>query len=199
MVGHWGEWIKVDKNDKGRDLSGRPIDSVIPKLIWDERTNGDFIEKRPWYPGGVLCVHTSNRHLNLVPVVVDSAAAAEWMNFYDHDGKRIPAELSKTKLISWRGHDMAPGHNDDSKFHDDGDIGHTNSEWVIVARDPNDLKNLLTAPSKYAEWFKNGYGSGREDSTYWTQQEPTPNQAFLWTDDHSNLMKVFRWPWSRGR
>ncbi len=194
VKGHWGDWIKVDKKDKWKDLSGQPIDSISPKLIWEDRTNGEFNERRPWYPGGVLCVHTSNRHLELVPVVVDSAAEA---TLYDNANKAIPHELGKSALVAWRGHDSAPGHNDDSKIHEDGDIGHTNSEWVIVARDPKDLSNLLRPPSKYQEWFQKGY-PGRDDSTYWTQREPTPNRAFLWTDDYSSIMKVLRGPWNRG-
>src|SRR5262249_46004519 len=58
-------------------------------------------KKEFWVPGGVLCVHTSNRHLKLVPVVADTANVVEWV---DKDG------TTKTGLVAMRGHDSAPGH-----------------------------------------------------------------------------------------
>jgi hypothetical protein len=149
--------------------------------------------KQMWAPGGVLCVHTSNRHLRLVPVVTDTAAKATWDDLYDRDSDGKPKK--KTGLVANRGHDMAPG----LQFLDKKeDIGHYTSEWVIVARDWNDLKHLTT-PSKYDEWMKLAHDKKprevpeRED--YWTPQEP--RGAFVWTDDHTNLMAVFRWPWAR--
>jgi hypothetical protein len=74
------------------------------------------------------------------------------------------------------------------------DIGHFTSEWVMVARDSKDLKHLV-APPLYEQWISQANAQKRTYSTeaYWQEQSPTGE--FVWTDDHSNLMAVFRWPW----
>jgi hypothetical protein len=147
--------------------------------------------KKMWAPGGVLCVHTSNRHLRLVPVVTDTAAVATWDDLYDLDSQGVPKK--KVGLVANKGHDLAPGLQYLDKKED---IGHYTSEWVIVARDEKDLKHLTT-PSKYNEWLKIAHEKDRkvpDYEPYWTPQAPTG--SYVWTDDHTNLMAVFRWPWS---
>lgn len=69
---------------------------------------------------GILCVHTSNRFVDLPKVV--AAVAAD------------------LKLSCQRGHDSAP----DSK----NEVGHFTSEWVMVARKPEYLEKL-TPPKDY--------------------------------------------------
>src|SRR5207253_9605124 len=95
-------------------------------------------------------------------------------------------------MIAIRGHDIAPGNSRETggerkKF----DIGHFTSEWLIVARDRKDLKHL-NPPALYDQWCRESL-KGRPAEPYWKQQQPIG--SFVWTDDHSNLMAVFRWPW----
>jgi hypothetical protein len=66
-------------------------------------------------PGGVLCVHVSNRHVNLVPVVADVAESL--------------------KLFWERARD--PGGQ--GRFGGPDSQGHFASEWVVVARNPRRL------------------------------------------------------------
>jgi hypothetical protein len=153
-------------------------------------------ENKIWVPGGVLCVHTSNRHLKLVPVVVDTAATAEWDDIMNRDASGKPPR--KTGLVAVRGHDSAPGNEG---LHKEVDIGHFTSEWVMVARDMNDLWHLKPPPN-YTDWIDaaNSLGKKRGQFSreeYWQAQ--TPTHEYKWTDDHSNLMAVFRWPWEGGR
>jgi hypothetical protein len=80
-------------------------------------------------------VHTSNRHLRLVPVVTDTAGVVEWENQYDAD-KSGKSDKKVTGLVAWRAHDNAPGHSGKTATKNQkDDIGHFTSEWVIVARD----------------------------------------------------------------
>jgi hypothetical protein len=178
-----GHWI---------DLKDVPSDQRDPKFDIVDPTNPN----RVWVPGGVLCVHTSNRHLRLVPVVADTAKMVTWEDLYDRDENGTPK--TKTGLVAIRGHDNAPGHQFLKK---PDDIGHFTSEWVIVARDKNDVKHLKTPP-KYGEWIRlvvqeHPQQAGLAQDEYWRTQEPTGK--YVWTDDHTNLMAVFRWPWEHGR
>jgi hypothetical protein len=106
---------------------------------------------------GILCVHTSNRHVNLVKVVADVAKSLN--------------------LHCRRGHDSAEDH----------DNGHFTSEWVMVARKSEYLDDLK-APPGYAD---NEKVRRSGDTTYWST--PPTSGRFVWTDDYSNLLAVFRW------
>jgi hypothetical protein len=68
---------------------------------------------------GILCVHTSNRHVDLVPVVADVAASLGYASMVSHDDA------------------------------DDKARGHYTSEWVMVARKPEYLSSRLKAPEGY--------------------------------------------------
>jgi hypothetical protein len=201
IQGKWGPWINVSIYKEPETSKEWEVDEpghkVDPKFYYEEEKNseGKVIKKRPWYPGGVLCVHTSNRHLRLVPVVADTSAKCEWDDFYaplNADGTR---PKGNSQLVAIRGHDSAPGGRDGLKFK--SEIGHFTSEWVMVARDRKDLMHLK-APEKYREWLAQARREfpgkfGEED--YWQFQEP--RGAFVWTDDHTNLMAVIRWPWDK--
>jgi hypothetical protein len=194
VQGHWGEWVDADPKDSAKQKDGTLF---APKFYYEEEKQGDVVlKKRLWVPGGVLCVHTSNRHLKLVPVVVDTAAKVEWEDIYaprNPDGTyqmKVPGKGGG--LIAVRGHDNAPGNN---ALKINYDIGHFTSEWVMVARDGKDLKHL-NPPRLYSEWIMKANLEKRQfsDEAYWQQQ--TPLEDFVWTDNYSNLMAVFRWPWS---
>jgi hypothetical protein len=208
VEGHWGQWIDVKEGDPSVDKNGNKLD---PRFYYEDETTGDkVIRRRPWYPGGVLCVHTSNRHLRLVPVVTDTMAAVEWDRSWSQDyaegktkevsyaARNADGTLPRVKgLVAVRGHDSSPGSRD--MLHKKSDIGHFTSEWVMVARDPKDLKHLQ-APERYSQWckeYQDQINARRSDleEPYWQPQSPTG--AYVWTDDHTNLMAVFRWPWDK--
>jgi hypothetical protein len=72
---------------------------------------------------GILCVHTSNRHVDLVPVVADVAQSLGY--------------------VAWRGHD-------NTRDREARVRGHYTSEWVMVARKSEYLQ-FLKAPPGYDE------------------------------------------------
>jgi hypothetical protein len=96
--------------------------------------------------GGLLVFHISNRYLDLEPVLADLA--------------------NEAKLIS--------RHWDDWNISaEDSANGKEESHWVVMARHPGDLGDLL----KRAHWLPL---EGR-------------SPAQVWTDDFSNLLGVFKW------
>lgn len=128
-------------------------------------------------PEGVLCVHTSNRHVDLVPVV---AAAAK--------------ELG---LVAVRAHDISP-----FNFQ-----GHFTSEWVMVARDRKYLDALKApqnytelAKAHYNQIYRNIPEQQRgpiveREALYWRYPDVNRDEVLrnAWTDDYSNVLSVFRW------
>jgi hypothetical protein len=126
-------------------------------------------------PDGILCVHTSNRFVDLPRVVADVA--------------------EKCDLVALRGHDSAPGSENNSTR----DKGHFTSEWVMVARKaPKDPANPqvterynlkdLKEPTGYREAMRK---AGRPAESYW-QIPSTHNGKYLWTDDYYNLLNILR-------
>jgi hypothetical protein len=123
---------------------------------------------------GVLCVHTSNRHVDLVKVVADVADSLH--------------------LFCLRGNDRAPG--------DSRRIGHYMSTWVMVARKREYLHHLNGEDQK--EFLENylssleqdarakGFQFNRIQSQYWREPQPTTTGTYVWTDDYSNLIAVLR-------
>ena len=121
---------------------------------------------------GILCVHTSNRHVDLPLVVADVA--------------------DSLGLVCKRGH-FEPAK--------DAVRGATSSEWVMVARKaPKDAKDSkgnkldsfaylshLRPPADYAR-IRNK--DTRADD-YWSTLR-THDERYLWTDDYYNLLYVLR-------
>ncbi len=120
-------------------------------------------------PHGILCVHTSNKFVDLVPVVANAARHAEFDEVAPATGKR-----EKKKGLACRvGHDNSPfwytvhKHNLPGYRHgrEGPNGGHYTSEWVMVARTWEDLKGKgdpkgwkgLQAPDGYIEAQKAGF------------------------------------------
>src|SRR5205085_4949286 len=92
---------------------------------------------------GILCVHTSNRYVDL-PLVV--AAVAQEVGF-----------------AYSRGHDEAP----------EKQLGRFTSEWVMVARKREYLSQTLKDPPKYKEQLAaNRRDPDRQENLYWTIPVP---------------------------
>ena len=76
-------------------------------------------------PDGILCVHTSNRHVDLVPVVAKVVEAI-----------RKDDKAGMPNLACMRAHDSAPFSDHDRGSSDQKYApGQFTSEWVMVARD----------------------------------------------------------------
>jgi hypothetical protein len=121
---------------------------------------------------GVLCVHTSNRHVDLVSPVSDIAA--------------------KLKLAYVVGNDLGQGQTlvnrkGERAFIGTGDRGHFQSEYVMVAR----KMEYLPPPTSPADMAKFENREEGAPPLRWTV--PPPPGSRVWTDDYSNMMSVFRW------
>jgi hypothetical protein len=114
---------------------------------------------------GILCVHTSNRFVNLPKVV---------------------AAVSKDLGLSYlRGRDNYE--RDKGNPNDIENIGHFTSEWVMVARKPEYLTKLEEIMKKLT---KDTLTAAQQEA-YWTTT-PRAESRYLWTDDHYNLITVLR-------
>ena len=123
-------------------------------------------------PGGILCVHISNRHYKLAPIVIDAAVSLKW---------------------AWkRGQDQAP--QDQASVE-----GHFSSEWIILAREEKSLQALRTPPGYYEALRENlekrlgrpvpdeYWERYRESSEFWSQPKSTGEH--LWTDKGPHSFK----------
>ncbi len=136
-------------------------------------------------PDGILCVHTSNRHLDLVKVVAD---VAESITMPSADGTLKP-------LVCRLGHDRLE--EDSSK---------STSEWVMVARHQDilnqprrDLGSFigLDQPENYLDKLRDEYNRKNLQFdaarlAYWQTPEISFSKRYLWTDDYSNLLRVLK-------
>jgi len=139
---------------------------------------------------GVLCVHTSNRYVDLPKVVVDVAHAF---------GEEIGEEF-----IARRGHDISPFKSDEERTE------HYTSEWVMVMRKSEYQAKYFTEPTVRVKSGKSSrlvsYRQALQDrneklrrnnptgvftsSPYW--DDPRATGDFVWTLDHSNLFRVLK-------
>ena len=103
---------------------------------------------------GVLCMHTSNRHMDLVSPLMDICVAL------------------KLKYIV--GHDVGNGKGGRVNL-----LGHTGSEYVMIARD-----------EKYLPKASRGEDLGNGYSQEWVRRQPLDRR--VWTDDFSNIISVLR-------
>lgn len=138
---------------------------------------------------GVLCMHTSNRHMDLTKPIVD-----------------IAADLKLAYVI---GHD--PGSDRRRTKADKASLGHFSSEYVMISRGKDrlnihekkdadgkvilkGLERILLDP-RQKESAGNPVVSmdaakGRGANRQW--YIPTPDNRPLWTDDYSNIISILR-------
>lgn len=98
---------------------------------------------------GILCVHTSNRFVNLPKVV---AAVSDKLGY---------------KYL--RGHDIT--------LDGDHEDGHYNSEWVMVARTTDDLK-VLTGDTDFRKRYNDRIGEKRRGREYWQSVATHPRYVW---------------------
>ena len=92
--------------------------------------------------GGVMALHISNRHLNLEPVLA-----------------RVAEGLGLTALM--RRDRVSPA---------EARLGRTDTDWMVMARDPADLQPLA-------------------GDSKWVPARVDP-RVKLWTDDYSNIVTL---------
>ncbi|HYV34133.1 MAG TPA: hypothetical protein VE988_00430, partial [Gemmataceae bacterium] len=82
-------------------------------------------------PDGVLLVHTSNRHINLVRPVLKICEVAEWKDWNDRDGSGNPKVKTGLAWVICKDDD-----DGDREFNVENPSknGHSGSEYVLVAR-----------------------------------------------------------------
>jgi hypothetical protein len=122
---------------------------------------------------GILCMHTSNRYLNLV---------------------RVCTDLANDMGYAWK-----RGHTQEDR----DDPGHFSSEWVMIARKPEYLAEDAPRPSMLdpnetikPHWDglveKNDLNEADANRRVWSIPQPSPDGAYIWSDDHHNMLSVFR-------
>jgi hypothetical protein len=128
---------------------------------------------------GVLCVHTSNRFVDLPKVVAAIAAKMEY-EYTDENGVK-----KKRNYAHKRGHDNST----------DRKRGHYTSEWVMVAKKAEYiLKQGGDAAflERYrTEWEERPESKKGRFENFWTTVDA--NDRYRWTDDYYNLLSVIRW------
>ncbi len=141
---------------------------------------------------GILCVHTSNKFVNLVPVVKSVADSLEYVQKDVKTGKDV-----STPYPSFRAHDNAIDRESPKTV---DQFGHYTSEWVMVAKKLEYLDKHVTLGGKEAGGKKYHVldppypPSMNRGETYW-MSAPSRNWA-PWTDDYSNVVIAIRWPGS---
>jgi hypothetical protein len=113
-------------------------------------------------PGGILCVHTSNRHVDLVPVVADVADSLKLVCKLGH----WPPENMRQKQRGARPFDENT---------DDHARGYYSSEWVMVARNEADLA-FLDTPQYAGCWSR----ARRINLPPWTDDYSNLLSVFRW-------------------
>jgi hypothetical protein len=122
---------------------------------------------------GVLCVHTSNRFVDLPKVVAAITAKMEWT---DEKGKKV-------KYAFKRGHDN----------NTDRTEGHYTSEWVMVARKAEYI--VKEGDTAFIERYRRIWDSKEENQKrrfeeFWGTV--SIDDRYRWTDDYYNLLSVTR-------
>ncbi len=123
---------------------------------------------------GILCVHTSNRYVNLPLVVAAVANDLGYAFLTGHDNTPASGEEAKKKNLT------IPIK----------ELGRFTAEWVMVAKKPEYLGHLSDPPFYNDELKKIDVTPGDSRYTYWSGT--TSSKKYLWTDDHSNLWNVLR-------
>jgi hypothetical protein len=136
-------------------------------------------------PDGVLCVHTSNRHLDLVKPV---AKIVEVLNkeYQTEAYKNSPLYKQHVKCKVGKDNPLPPeggAGEDRSRF-----LGQFSSEYVMIFHDEKYLKPDVdyTKGMEHPEWsiFVN-----RSNVVWSVPREMSPAP---WTDDYSNLVSILR-------
>jgi hypothetical protein len=173
-------------------------------------------------PNGVLLVHTSNRHVNLVKPVLRICDVAEWKDWLDRNADGTPKVKTGLAWVICK---------DDAKkgfsLAEPAANGHFGSEYVLVARKQEYLPPFEWTDQQIKVFKEHGLKPvvfSKEQMKYFEQEKlpyfessikfysqasiakddeaqrivriydyiPPPTMR-VWTDDYSNILSVFRW------
>jgi hypothetical protein len=169
--------VVKDKDGKVRtDKDGRPVTKRVTKH----------------FSGGVLMVHTSNRHVDLVQPVTDIAKDLKlaWRVGKDRYERRGGPDAADVNMVEA---DNDPSNN-----------GRFGSEYVMLARDIRDLpdnntaarfldaRGMLTMPADELGMRLYSSGNIQDYPVLWWYTPHAPGNR-VWTDNFQNLLGVFRW------
>jgi hypothetical protein len=136
---------------------------AIPVHLITRKAVEIYMEKLT--PDGVLCVHTSNRHLQLIDPVADIAQdlKLDWLVGHDNGGDRDGAPRKDNRVYS---------------------LGHFSSEYIMLARkgvmDKAKLQNAIK-----------GYPANQRASIVEWRKIAPPNKP-IWTDNYQNIISILR-------
>ncbi len=150
------------------ELDAFSSDAIPVHLITKEAIRMYFKKLRP---DGVLFVHTSNRHVDLVSPVTDVASSLglKWRVGKDRYDRSSPSEPSNR--------------------------GRFGSEYVMLAREDKYLpEDNLPKETRDEKGYFIGVPPGlqQELPILWWYTPRAPGHR-VWTDDYSDLLSVFRW------
>lgn len=136
---------------------------AIPVHLITEQAIKTYMDKLR--PDGVLLVHTSNRHLQLIDPVADIAKALDldWIVGHDPGGDREGRVARKNDRVY--------------------SLGHFSSEYIMLAR-----KGVLD--EKKLETAIKGYPGQSASAVRWYKHR-APNRP-IWTDDYQNIVSIMR-------
>lgn len=123
-------------------------------------------------PQGILCIHTSNRYFNVVPVIADVADSLGFACRHGRDEGSRPWPMPPRTVA---------------------EITHYSSAWVMVARKAEHLAHLA-APKGYEENQKKRNEERRRrgfaviDEPYWSV--PAVTRRHIWTDKSYSLFPI---------
>jgi hypothetical protein len=169
-------------------------------------------------PNGVLLVHTSNRHVNLVQPVLKICEEAEWKDWTDRDADGKPKVKTGLKWTICKD----DGAKSSINILEPSKSGHFGSEYVLVARRQEDLPPYALTPEQEKTYKELGIYAvipETEEKRYKDLKTIKSTISFItpanmdteyrrlvevygyfvppgtrtWTDDYSNVLSVFRW------
>ena len=134
---------------------------------------------------GILCVHTSNKFANLAKVASSVATDLGYAYKRGHDNLRDASAQMITSEVPLSTNTRGPS------------VGHSTSEWVMIARKAEYLNfegdsKDPTYSQPLAKFYQdfNKYYSENARGEYW---DTVPfEQRCVWTDDYYNLLSVVR-------
>ncbi len=164
---------------------------------------------------GILCIHTSNRYVDLPLVVAAVASNLHLTVVTTKDGRTLtgmiversgkdfpgPGEFSLQTAagrIGLKNDEVQEiGESPESfayqRGHDNApgkELGRFTSEWVMVAKKSEYLSGLRAPPNFDEQLREAKMNPDDPRNAYWST--PVSNRKYLWTDDHSNLINVLR-------
>ena len=131
---------------------------------------------------GVICVHTSNRHVNLMKPVVDIAVdlKLDYLVGKDFNANYIGHTSSEYVMLARKTYTTTEADKD----------GKEKEVTYSV------LGDLYQIPGQDARTTRSGKTNGPVRGSMVRWYQPSPYGMRVWTDDYTNMVSIIRWPWA---